>query len=230
MEMVHHLQPTQPQLDHFQEGLVLDPSGFVLDEELYHAFSHQSQTSVMTVSRAAARRINRFVLQELFAGKEPLSDVACAAVAGGPPILPYVGMNIVINENRDKASRIVNRQDTTLVSVQGHSIILHFPDQAFVYLVTHHVEGEGDVTQYPLSPAYARTISKSHGQTFMHLLVWLDCPVVPARLAYIALSRVRRRADLSIMQPMLACQLIPVQEGAQCRWFPLYGVCPCWCR
>ena len=190
VKMVRHLQPTQAQLDQFQEGLVLCPSGFVSDEELYQAFNRQSQTSVMTVSRAAAQRINRIVVQQLFAGKEPLSDVACAAVSGGPPILPYAGMKIVINENRDKASRIVNGQDATLVSAQANTIILRFPDgdQAFVYLLTHHVKGEGDVTRYPFSSAYARTISKSQGQNLKHLLVWLDCPVVPARLAYVALS------------------------------------------
>lgn len=56
----------------------------------------------MTVSRAAAQRINRIVVEELFASKESLSNVSCAAVAGGSPILPYPGMSIVINENRYK--------------------------------------------------------------------------------------------------------------------------------
>ena len=134
-------------------------------------------------------------------------------MAGGPPILPYAGMSIVINKNRDKASRIVNGQDATLTSVQGNTLILRFPDdqQVFIYPVTHYMEGEGDVTRYPMTPAYTRTISKSQGQNPRHLLVWLDCPLVPAGFAYVALSRVRRKADLSIMQPMLASQLTPVQ-------------------
>ena len=153
------------------------------------------------------------MVEQLFAGKEPLSNVPCAQVAGSPPILPYAGMSIIITENRDKASRIVNSQDATLVSVQGTTLILHFSDdqQAFLYPVTHYMEGEGDVTRYPMTPAYARTISKSQGQNLRHLLVWLDCPLVPAGLRYVALSRVRRKADLSIMQPMLASQLTPVQ-------------------
>lgn len=62
-----------------------------------------------------------------------------------------------------------------------------------------------------MTPAYARTISKSQGQNLRHLLAWLDCTLVPAGLAYVALSRVRRKADLSVMQPMLASQLTPVQ-------------------
>jgi len=122
-------------------------------------------------------------------------------------------MHVVINENCEKGSRIVNSQDTTIVSSEGYTIILRFPDgeQAFIYPVTHHVDGEREVTCYPFTPAYARTISKSQGQNLKHLLVWLDCPVVPPGLMYIALSRVRRKADLSLMQPMLACQLQPVQ-------------------
>ena len=213
VEMVRYVQPSQRQLDQFQGDLVLCPAGSLTDDEIYRAFGHQAQTSIMTVSRAAAQRINTIVVEHLFAGKEPLSRVPCAQVAGGPPIFPYTGMAIVINENRDKGSRIVNGQDATVISAQGNTLILRFPDdqRAFVYPVTHFVEGEGDVTRYPMTPAYARTISRSQGQNLRHLLVWLDCPLVPAGLAYVALSRVRRRADLSIMQPMLACQLKPVQ-------------------
>ena len=213
VEMAHHLQPSQRQLDDFQEGRMLCAAGCLEDEELFQAFRSNPHISIVTVSRAAAQRVNRLVVEELFAGKEPLSSVPCGAVAGGTPILPHQGMQVVINENRDKASRIINGQDATLVSSEGNTIILRFPDgeQAFVYPVTHHVEGEGDVTRYPFTPAYARTISKSQGQNLKHLLVWLDCPVVPPGLAYVALSRVRRKADLSVMQPMLASQLTPVQ-------------------
>ena len=148
VEMVRYQQPTQRQLDQFQQDLVLCPAGCLADEDIYRAFSRQAQTSIMTVSRAAAQRINGIVVEKLFAGKQPLSNVPCAKVAGGLPILPYAGMSIVINENRDKASRIVNGQDATLVSSQGNTLILRFPDdqQAFVYPVTHYVEGEGDVT------------------------------------------------------------------------------------
>lgn len=104
--------------------------------------------------------MNDVVVQKLIAGKEPLADVPCAAVAGGTQILPYQGMQIVINENRDKGVRIINGQDATLVSSHGKTIIIQFPDgeRAFAYPVTHHVEGKRDVTRYPLTPAYPRTM------------------------------------------------------------------------
>ena len=121
MEMVRYVQPTQQQLNQFQEDLLLCPPGCLTDEDIYRAFSRQAQTTIMTVSRATAQRINGIVVEQLFAGKQPLSNVPCAQVAGGPPILPYAGMSIVINKNRDKASRIVNGQDATLVSSHGHT-------------------------------------------------------------------------------------------------------------
>ena len=144
VEMVRYLQPTQRQLDEFQEDVVLCAAGHLEDEQIFHAFNHNSDTTIMTVSRAAAERVNRVLVDKLFAGCQPLSNVPCAAVAAGAAILPFRGMRIVINENRDKASRIVNGQDATLVSSEGHTIILRFPDgeQAFVYPVTHHIEGE----------------------------------------------------------------------------------------
>lgn len=125
-----------------------------------------------------------------FFNQPPLSTVPRAAVANGQPILPYRGTRIIITENRDKTCRIVNGQDAVLVSGHNTSLLIQFPDndRAFVYPVTHYVEGEGDVTRYPFTPAYARTIWKSQGQNLKHLLVWLDCPTVPPGLAYFALS------------------------------------------
>lgn len=166
----------------------------------------------MTVCRAAAQRINTILVRKLFAGQEPLSDVPCAAVAKGPDIFPYRGMRIVITENRDKASRIVNGQDAIILSSRGNTLIVQLPDnqRAFIYPVTHYVEGQGDVTSFPFTPAYARTISKSQGQNLKHLL-WLDCATVPPGLAYVAVSRIRRKCDLSILQPMVADQLLPVR-------------------
>ena len=67
-------------------------------------------------------------------------------------------MRIIITKNRDKTCHIVNSQDEVLVSGHNTSLVIQFPnnEQVFVYPVTHHVEGEGDVTRYPLTPAHAR--------------------------------------------------------------------------
>ena len=102
---------------------LLCPTGFLDDDQLYGAFANTRDTVIMTISRAAAQRINNIVPQKLFAEQQPLTNVPCAAVAGGPDILPYRGVKIVITENRDKTSRIVNSQDATIVLNHGQTII-----------------------------------------------------------------------------------------------------------
>ena len=212
VEMIRYLQPTQRQLDDFQQNLVIYPRGPLQDEQLYKAFSQQSDTLIMTVSRFASQRINRVVCEKLFAEKEPLSKVPCSNVFGQDCLLPYKGMRVVITENRDKAARIVNGQHAKIVNSQGNTILLEFPDsqKAFVHPVTHHVEEQRDITTYPFAPAYSTTICKCQGQNILKHLIWLDCPIVPPGIAYVALSRVRRKSDLSVMQPMEIAQVTPV--------------------
>ena len=121
-------------------------------------------------------------------------------------------MRVVITENQDKAAHIVNGQHAKIINGQGNTIVLDFPDakKAFVHPVTHHIDEQGDVTSHPFTPADFTTICNYQGQDIKHLLIWLDCPVVPPGIAYDALSRVCRRSELSITQPMLVQQLTPV--------------------
>lgn len=83
----------------------------------------------MTVSCAATQRVNTIIVQKLFTGQEPLSAVPSAAVADSPNILPYRGMHIVITENGDKASRIVNGQDPIILSSRGNTLVIQLPRQ-----------------------------------------------------------------------------------------------------
>lgn len=211
VDFLRYNQPTKEQVEDFQD-VVLYTAGELLDDQIYAAYNRSQETSIMTVSCAAAQHINEIVVSREFLNQPALSTVPCTAVSNGQHILPYRGMRVVITENRDKTSRIINGQDAVLVSAHNNCLLIQFPDneRPFVYPVTHRVEGEGDVTTYPLTPAYARTICKSQGQNLKHLLVWLDCPTVPPGLAYVALSRVRRKFDLSLLQPMQATQLMPV--------------------
>ena len=66
-------------------------------------------------------------------------------------------MKIVITENRDKSSRVVNGQEATLVSNHNTTLLIQYRDgqHAFLYPVTHFQEGRGDVTSFPMTPAYA---------------------------------------------------------------------------
>ena len=107
MDFIRHMQPSQEQLDEFQEDIVLYPSGDVDNEQIFEAFNKSSNTTMMTVSRAAAQRVNEIVVSRVFANEVPLTTVRCTSIVRSTPIYPYRGMKVLITENRDKTSRTV---------------------------------------------------------------------------------------------------------------------------
>ena len=79
VDTVHYVQPTQVQLDEFQQSMLLYPSGFLDDDQLFRAYSRTPGTVVMTVSRAVAERVNNFVTSRLF------GETAPSAMCPAPP-------------------------------------------------------------------------------------------------------------------------------------------------
>ena len=207
LDLIRYTRPTQQQVDIMQRGIVLCPEGHLTDQQIWVAFQTHSNANVMTVSRKGAQRINSIVVGRLFQGR-PLSNIPCASVADSQPIYPYRNMRVIFTENRDKSARVVNGQQATIISSQNNTIILRLPEgqQVFVYPVTH-LEDNVPVTIYPFTPAYAQTIIKAQGQNISHLIIWLDCPIVPAGTAYVGLSRVRKKSAISLLQPISAQQL-----------------------
>ena len=66
LDLIRYLQPTQQQLEEFQEDLVLCPSGVLADEDIFQAYSRTPDTIIMTVSRAASQRNNGVVTEKLW--------------------------------------------------------------------------------------------------------------------------------------------------------------------
>ena len=199
LDLIRFIRPTQEQVDKMQDGIVLCPEGQLTDRQIW------------TVSRKGEQRINTIVVGQLFQGRQ-LTNIPCACVADSQPIYPHRNMRVIFTENRDKAARVVNGQQATITSSQNNTIIPRLPDgqQVFVYPVTH-IEDDVPVTHYPFTPAYAQTIIKAQGQNIQHLIIWLDSALVPARTAYVGLSRVRRKSAISLLEPIYAYQLTPVQ-------------------
>ncbi|KAL9976522.1 hypothetical protein ACROYT_G013836 [Oculina patagonica] len=204
---------SQNSVDEMQEGIVMCPDGPLSDDELWTAFRSRTDMSVMSVSRRGAQRINQIVVARQFAGQQPISAIPCDFVLPDAEDIPvFRHMEVVITENRDKAASVVNGQDAVVITSHNNTVVLQLPegDKVFVYPVTR-IDGDGErVTRYPFAPSYARTICKSQGQNIKHLTVWLDSHMVPVGTAYVALSRVRRKADISLLQSISASQLQPV--------------------
>ena len=66
------MQPSQEQLDEFQEDIVLYPSGDVDNKEIFEPFNKSSNTTMMTVSCAAAQRVNEIVVDRVFTNNDLL--------------------------------------------------------------------------------------------------------------------------------------------------------------
>ena len=203
LDLIRFIRPTQEQVDKMQDGIVLCPEGQLTDRQIWTAFQSHPNSTVMTVSRKGGQRINTIVVGQLFQGR-PLTNIPCACVADSQPIYPHRNMRVIFTENRDKAACVVNGQQATIISSQNNTIILRLPEgqQVFVYPVTH-IEDDVPVTHYPFTPSYAQTIIKAQGQNIQRLIIWLDSALVPAR--------VRRKSAISLLQPIYADQLMPVQ-------------------
>ena len=211
LDFIRFIVPTQQQVDAMQTGIVLCPEGELSDENIWQAYQKHSDTTIMTVSRKATHRINDFIVRHLFPGR-PLNTIPCASAVESNPIFPQKHMEVIFTENRDKAARIVNGQQATILGSENNTIILSLPEgqRVFVYPVTH-VHNDTHTTRYPFSPAYAQTITKSQGRNIRHPIIWLDCDTVPPGTGYVGLSRVRARSSISLLQPIRAHQLTPVQ-------------------
>ena len=193
LDLIRFIRPTQEQVDKMQDGIVLCPEGQLTESQIWTAFQSHPNSTVMTVSHKGAQRINTIVVGHLFQGR-PLTNIPCACVADSQPIFPHRNMRVIFTENRDKAARVVNGQQATIIFSKKNTIILRLPEgqQVFVYPVTH-MEDDAPVTRYPFTPPYAQTIIKAQGQNIQHLIIFLDSALVPAGTAYVSLSRVRRK-------------------------------------
>ena len=114
-------------------------------------------------------------------------------------------MHVIVIQNRDKTNGLVNGQKATVVNIQGRTIFLRLPNSMIVqtYTVSAYKKDElhaSHLHTYPFVPPSALTICKVQGQTLKDTIVWLDSVFVPAGVAYVALSRIKR----NLGQPTLS--------------------------
>ena len=138
LDFIRFMLPTQQEVDDMQTGIVLCPEGELSDEDIWHAYQQHSDATIMTVSRKAAQRINEIIVRHPFPGR-PLNTIPCVSAVESNPIFPQKHMEVIFTENRDKAARIVNGQQATILGCENNTIILCLPEgqRVFVYPVTH---------------------------------------------------------------------------------------------
>ena len=114
-----------------------------------------------------------------------------------PPSCIYVGMRVVITQNRDKANNVVNGQLAIVYTVQNQTVVLRLPNDQLVPLhpVTTTTSGQ-QKSIYSFCPAYATTMCTAQGQTLSKVVLWFDINNIPPGTAYVAFSRVRCLNDI----------------------------------
>lgn len=159
--------------------------------------------------------MNSVVVDKVFVDKEPVSQIACEGRLATFPV--YKGMRVMLTQNRDKEGGFVNGQRAVVVSAKNNTILLRLPDQRMVFShpITSLNEDGDQIVTYPFTPAYGLTICKAQGATLNKVLLWLDCPIVPAGTAYVGMSRVRRLEDITFLNRVLSSQVKPVCQHAE---------------
>ena len=104
LDFIHVLLPIQQQVNEMQRGIVLCPKGQLSDEDIWEAYRQHSDSTIMTVLRKAAQRINDIIIHHLFPGR-PISNIPCASVADTNAIFPHKQMQVIFTENQNKAAR-----------------------------------------------------------------------------------------------------------------------------
>ena len=145
----------------------------------------------------------------MFQDKTPLSSTPLENDA--KEFLPFKHMRVVVTQNLDKRTGVVNGQFASIVNHQNNTFLLKCPNgkTTFTYPVTTTSEDSVSRVHYSLNPGYCMTICKTQGANIKKLIVWFDCPTVPKGMGYVALSRVRKSENIKIMSPMVADQLTP---------------------
>ena len=209
LQYIHYTKPEQYVLDNFQRPLLLFNESDVTDYDIWKTIKDAPEATVLTVSRAVATRVNNIVICRMFEDKTPLSSIALDNDL--QEFLAFKHMHVVVMQDLDKRTGVVNGQLATIVNSQNNTLLLEFPNgkTTFTYPVTTTTEEGICRVHYALSPAYSITTCQTQGANIKKLIVWFDYPTVPKGMAYVALSRVCKSEHIRILTPMVADQLTP---------------------
>ena len=75
LQYIRYSQPQQYVLDNFQRPLLLFQQSDITDYDIWHTVQDAPDATFLTVSRAAANRVNSIVIGRMFQEKTPLSTI-----------------------------------------------------------------------------------------------------------------------------------------------------------
>ena len=139
-------------------------------------------TLFLCVSRAAERFINTACVEYFFGGCDHFPIFG----DDQSPMLLYIGLPVIITENRCKRTKYVNGAAGTVSYRHGDVFFIQSKDVMIPVFPVY----SSNVKYYPLRPAYASTVHKIQGQTLNHVTLVFDMESITCGMGYVAVSRV----------------------------------------
>lgn len=209
LQYIRYSQPQQYVLDNFQRPLLLFHQSDITDYDIWHTVQDAADATFLTVSHAAANRVNSIVIARMFQDKTPVSTIPLENDV--QEFFPFRDVRVVVTQNLDKRTGVVNGQLATIQNNHNNTPLLRFPNSKtiFSYPVTTSSEDGLSRVHCAFNPAYCMTICKTQGANIKKFILWFDCPTVPKGMGYVALSRVWKSEDIKILTLMVADQLTP---------------------
>ena len=188
LQYIRYSKPQQYVLDNFQRALLLFQQSDITDYDIWHTVKDAPDATFLTVSKAAANRVNSIVIARTFQEKTPIPTIPLENDLHD--FLPFSDMRVVVTQNLDKRTGVVNGQLATIQNHKNNTLLLRFPNgkTTFTYQVTTTTEDGSSRVHHALNPAYCMTICKTQGANIKKLIMWFDCPTVPSGNGYVALS------------------------------------------
>jgi hypothetical protein len=108
LKTIRNWIPTQQLLDEMQEGRVIGEDKCISDDTILRAFSLHTNNTILTFTKQAANRANQVIIDTIFRKENPLAFLKLDCNL--PAINIYFGMRVIITQNRNKMSGVVNGQ------------------------------------------------------------------------------------------------------------------------
>ena len=144
LQYIRYSRPQQYVVDNFQRPLLLFEQSDITDFDIWHTVEDAPDATFLTVSRAAANRVNNIVIARAFQNKTPLSTIPLENDVNNFP--PFRDMRVVVTQNLDKPTGVVNGQLATIQNSQNNTLLLKFPNgkTTFTYPVATITEDGGN--------------------------------------------------------------------------------------
>ena len=131
LQYIRYSQRQQYVLDNFQRPLLLFHQSDITDYDIWHTVQDAADATFLTVSHAAANRVNSIVIARMFQDKTPVSRIPLENDV--QEFFPFRDMRVVVTQNLDKRTGVVNGQLATIQNNQNNTLLLRFPNGKTIF-------------------------------------------------------------------------------------------------